>query len=85
MQPPHTAEVAVWVNPFSSSGEIRLDVRHFHGVQRRAVRAHQPRDGRANHLAPQFPFKGPQHRVIQEGAALHHHVPPQFLRRSRRG
>ena len=42
------------------------------GVKRRPVCTHQPRDGRANHFQPQFPFESPQYRVVQEGAPLYH-------------
>ena len=40
-------------------------------IQRRAVGAHQPRDARARDLGVQFLLERAQHRVVEEGAALH--------------
>jgi len=51
----------------------------LHGAQRRAVGAHQLRDGKAHHVASQLLFKAAQHRVVEEGAALHHDVLSQLV------
>ena len=51
------------------------------GVQRGAERAHQPRDARAHDLFARFQLEGTQHRVVQEGAALHEDVLAQLVRR----
>ena len=50
-----------------------------HGMQGRAVGAHEACDHRTDDLRPQLQLKGPQHRVIEEGAALHHHMAAQLL------
>ena len=52
-----------------------------HGMQGRAIGAHKAGDDRTDDLRPQFQLKGPQHRVVEEGAALHHHMAAQFLGR----
>ena len=49
------------------------------GGQRRAEGAHNARDGGAGDLPAQLLLKGPQHRVIVEGAALHHDVLAQVV------
>ena len=53
-----------------------------HGAQRRAVSAHQPGNVRPHHVAPQLALEGAQNGVVVEGAALHDHVLPQFVRRT---
>ena len=40
---------------------------------------HQPGDGGPGHVAAQLLFEGPQHRVVEEGAALDHDVPAQVV------
>ena len=50
-----------------------------HGAQRRAVSAHQTGDVRPDDVAPQFALEGAQDGVVVEGAALYHHVLPQFV------
>ena len=51
-----------------------------HGVQRRAVSAHQPRDIRADDVHAQFVFKRAEHCVVEERAALHDDMLPELLR-----
>ena len=52
---------------------------HGLGVQRTAVRPHQPGNGRPHHVGAKLSLKGPQNRIVQKGAALHHNVLPQIL------
>ena len=47
------------------------------GDQRRSEGAHHARDVRAHGLHAADLFKGPQHRLIVEGASLHHHPASQ--------
>ncbi len=47
--------------------------------ERDADGAHQPGVGRAGHGAPHVLLEGAQHRVVQEGAALHHDVVAQLV------
>ena len=47
--------------------------------QRRAVGAHEARDIGPDDLHAHLLLKGPQHRLVVEGAALDHDVPPQLL------
>ena len=49
-------------------------------VQCRAVSAHQARNIRADHLYAHFFFKGAQHGLVIEGAALHHDLAAQLFR-----
>ena len=50
------------------------------GHQRRAKRAHEAGNVRAGGVHAGNFLKGPQHRLIVEGAALHHDVAAQILR-----
>ena len=47
------------------------------GVEGRAVGAHQPGDGGPDDVLANLLLKGPQHRVVEERAALHHNVVAQ--------
>src|SRR5699024_10359519 len=49
------------------------------GVQGRAEGAHNAGDGGAGDLPAQLLLKGPEHRVVVEGAALYHDVLAQIV------
>ena len=51
------------------------------GGQSCAEGTHQPGDGGPGHIPAQLLLKGPQHGVVQEGAALDHDVLPQVVGR----
>ncbi len=77
---PQRACLTLWVKAFSAS---RLSTvlspacsAHSPCVQRRAVRAHQAGDVRSGHLTFGEQFEGAQHGVVEERAALHHHMSP---------
>ena len=84
-QPWQMADLAVWTNSFSSCRAQQTGLLQPHGIERRAVSAHQPRNGRADHLRPQLLLKGPKHGVIEERAPLHDDVLPQLLGANWRG
>ena len=52
------------------------------GNQRRTKGAHEPRNIRTDDLCPGNQFKGPQHRLIMEGAALDYNVTAQLSGRA---
>ena len=49
------------------------------GVEGRAEGAHDARDGGPGDVATQLLLEGPEHRVVVEGAALHHDVLAQIV------
>ena len=49
------------------------------GVEGRAEGAHDARDGGPGDVAAQLLLEGPEHRVVMEGAALHHDVLAQIV------
>ena len=49
------------------------------GNEGRTESAHEPRDIRADDLRSGNGFKGPEHRLIVEGAALDHNMAAQLL------
>ena len=61
----------------------RIFPRTLLGIERGAERAHQPRDGGADDLFARLLFKGAQHGVVQEGAALHDDVLAELFGRPR--
>ena len=50
-----------------------------HGMEGGTVSAHQTGNGRANHRSAQLHFKGAEHGIVQERAALHHDIFTQLL------
>ena len=55
-------------------------VRLFLGIQRRAKGTHQPGNRRTDDIVTDFPFKAPEHCIVEEGAALYHNMLSQLFR-----